>query len=373
MSMAKLKVLQVLGSLNMGGAESRMMDVFRQIDREATEFHFLVLNTEENQYFEAEIRSLGGTIIKTDAPKAKDAIRHVQTLRKILFEGKYDAVHAHTSYHCGLVMYAAKKEGVPVRISHARTNGSKRKSLFKQAYIAFGKWLIGRCATNKLAISKAAGQFLFGNKKFDVVQNTIALDTYLGHRAEREIIRQDLGVDADSFVIGQIGRFDPMKNHEFTIEWFNGYLKQNQNARLVFVGDGALRSDIEQRVQEYGLEGKVLFLGVRSDVARLLSAFDVLFFPSKFEGLGGVVLEAQAAGIPVVQSTQIPRETDLGLGLITRVSLQSSLEEWASAVDGAKGALRPSEDEIIKAFEEHGFIIQAVTKRYLEIYNGKMV
>ena len=370
--MAKLKVLQVLGSLNMGGAESRMMDVFRQINRETTEFHFLVLNTEENQYFEAEIRSLGGTIIKIKAPKAKDTLRHVKTLRKILFEGKYDAVHSHTSYHCGLVMYAAKKEGVPVRISHARTNGSKRKSFFKQAYIALGKWLIGRYATNKLAISKAAGQFLFGNKKFEVVPNSIALDAYLGHRDERDAIRKDLGIDVDSFVIGQIGRFDPMKNHAFTIDWFDAYLKQNQNARLVFVGDGVLRGDIEQKVREYGLEGKVLFLGVRGDVARLLSAFDLLFFPSKFEGLGGVVLEAQAAGIPVVQSMQIPQETDLGLGLITRVSLQSSLEEWVSAVDGAKAALRPSENEIIKAFEEHGFSIQAVTKRYLEIYNGKM-
>ena len=367
----KLKVLQVFGSLGMGGAESRMMDVYRSIDRNQVLFDFLALSTEENQHYEEEIQNLGGKIIKISSPREVGLLRHLKTLRKILKDGGYQAVHAHTSYHCGLVMYVAKKEKIPVRISHARTTGSKQTNKLKGLFLRFGRWLINRYSTNKFAISKQAGDFLFGKSAYEVVPNAIDLRKYYDAKNHSFALRDEWGATQETIVLGQIGRFDTMKNHAFSIKWFAEFQKKQQNSLFVFVGDGTLREEIEKQCDEAGLEEKTRFLGVRTDVPQILSALNVLFFPSKFEGLGGVVLEAQAAGVPVVESNVIPEETDLGLQLIEKVSLDAPLLDWDNAVMRSLEKPLPPKEVIFGAFKERGFSLESVTEKYLDTYKGK--
>ena len=364
----QLKVLQVFGSLNMGGAESRMMDIYRNLDRDVCEFEFLCMQT-DHQYYEDEITELGGKIIKIDSPRKSGVIKHFSTLYKIMKSGKYDAVHAHTSYHCGVVAMVAFFARIPVRISHSRTTGSKQKSKLKGLFLLFGRCLVNLFSTHKFAISSDAGYFLFGKSRFEVVPNAIDTDKYLNtSKDEITQLKKELKIDDNKLIIGQIGRFDPMKNHEFTLNWFSQFLQIKPDSVLAVVGDGPLRSDMEKLANELGIADKVVFTGVRGDVPKLIHIFDVLFFPSIFEGLGGVVLEAQAADVPAVISDNIPYETNLGLGMVERCSLDSDFDGWNNAILQSLSKKNITQVEILQAFDNNGYSIKAVTEKFINAY-----
>lgn len=366
-----VKILQVFGSLRTGGAECRMMEVYRRIDREHFHFDFLILSSGE-QYFAKEVLTLGGKIIKLKMPVPWLILSHISQLTKILRNGKYDVVHAHTSYHCGLVMFAAWRAGVLVRITHARTMDSKRFGLFKWFMSYIGKLLISIFATHHIAISQAAGKYLFGKHKYEVLPNAIDIDKFFSVTEEEVTYwRERLMLKSNAFVIGQIGRFDPMKNHLFTLHWFKQFQEICPNAILIFVGDGPLRSKMETLAETLGVKESVRFTGVVGNVEKIIRTFQVLFFPSLFEGLGGVILEAQAAGVPAVISDTLPSETDLGLGIVKRCSLQDEMTVWNQTVFSCINLKIPSRNSILQAFTKHGYSLEYELKRMEDIYLGK--
>ena len=369
--MKEVRVLQVFGSLDMGGAESRMMDIYRTIDKRQCQFDFITMQAEK-QYYENEIKSMGGRVIRLDSPRKKGIIHHFKQLRNCMRRGHYDAVHSHTSYHSGIVMLAAWLEHIPVRISHARTTNSKHSGIPAKVVMLFGKGLINTFATRKLAISKEAGQFVFGGVgSFQVVPNAIDVKKYLTISSEKlQDLKNQLGIERTDLVIGQIGRFETVKNHEFTIEWFEQFAKKNPNTKLVLVGDGSTFSHICEIVHNKELQDRVIFTGIRSDIYQLIHVFDVLFFPSLYEGLGSVALEAQAAGIPVVMSTGIPQEADMGLGLVWKCSLNGSFLLWNDAVCAAKAKERCSSESIREAFADKGYDLDTIAKQYLLWYGN---
>ena len=260
-----IKVLQVFGSLNMGGAECRMMEVYRHIDRKQYHFDFLILLSEK-QFFEDEVLSYGGKIFKLKMPSPLKVLSHVMQMRKILQDGKYDVVHAHTSYHCGLVMLAAWMAGIPVRISHARTTASKRTGIIKSFMASMGKFLGGKFSTHHLAISKSAGQYLFGKNEFEVLPNAIDVEKFLNVSLQE--VEQQRGkhqIPVNAFVIGQIGRFEPMKNHVFTLQWFQQFHQNCSDSILVLVGDGPQRSEMETLAETLGVRDAVRFTADPAD------------------------------------------------------------------------------------------------------------
>lgn len=354
----KIRVLQVFGSLNMGGAESRMMDVYRHIDRQYINFDFLILRTDKQAY-EDEVRSLGGNVYRLKMPSAFTAVHHIEEIRKILREGHYQAVHAHTSYHSGLVMYAAWREGVKVRITHARTTGSVRPGIARATMQFAGKALIKQFATKCYAISQQAGQFLFDSSQFEVLPNAIDVEKYQNTDLKKcEQLRNSFDIPDRAFVIGQIGRFDPMKNHVFSLRWFSKYCETHSDALLILVGDHTnpiRRQELEHIVDDLHISKQVRFTGFRADIEDVLRLFDVLLFPSLYEGLGGVVLEAQAAGIPAVISESVPEEVDMGIGLVQRCSLNDEYESWDQAVDRCREKEAIPFDMICKAFDDHHY------------------
>lgn len=131
-------------------------------------------------------------------------------------------------------------------------------------------------------------------------------------------------------VIGHIGRFEKPKNHIFLVNVFENVLRYS-DAMLLLIGDGSLKSEIERIVMNKGIEDKVIFLGAQSQVAPYLSAMDCFAFPSLFEGLGIVLIEAQANGLKCFVSDTIPEETNIS-PLINRLSLSDSPNEWAKAI-----------------------------------------
>ena len=362
-----IRVLQVFASLNVGGAESRMMDVYRHLDRSKFQFDFLTMQLEE-QYFENEIRALGGKVIKIAPPRQSGTRANLKAMTKILKEGKYEAVHAHTSYHCGMVMLAAKRAGVPIRISHSRTTGSKHSGKKAQIMLGIGRFLINRYATDRLAISNEAGEYLFAKKIFTVIPNAIDLSRYEKRNDSviEEQKREFSLLDAD-VILGQVGRFDNMKNHGFTLKLFKEYLKKQPKAKLVLVGDGPLREQREKETQELGLRDRVVFTGVRSDIPDWMYLFKCLLVPSVFEGLGGVILEGQAAGTPVLKSDSFTDAADLDIGLVERCKLDD-LQSWLNALDHLPVAVERK--AIVDAFDRTGYSLTSAVTSFCKIYLG---
>ena len=355
----------------MGGAECRMMDVYRAIDKSAFQFDFVTL-TSGHQIFEDEIKELGGKVYKIKSPREIGILKHVREVRKCIRAENYSVLHAHTSYHCGMMMLAAWLEHIPVRISHARTTGSKSKAKSKHISLVLGRILIKLFATKRIAISKKAGEFVFGNSSFEVLPNAIDVKKYQNiDNSEIDNIKEEIGIRKDAFIIGQIGRFALMKNHIFSINLFNEYLKHFPNTKLVFIGDGELKPEIESLAKKLGIYGEVIFTGIRNDVNKVIHTFDVLLFPSLFEGLGGVALEAQAAGIPVVESDSVPVETDMGVGMVQRVSLHDDFSVWKNAIDAARDGKRPSFEIINRAFQEKKYTLSSTINTLCSIYRGE--
>lgn len=375
--MAPIRVLQIFGSLNMGGAETRMMDVYRGLDREKYAFDFLTMDLSE-QYYESEIRSFGGQIFKIPPPRV-NPLANLREIEKILREnGPYDAVHAHTSFHCGFAVFAAARVGVPVRIAHSRTTGSKQGGIKQKIMLAVGRALIARYATHRLAISEAAARYLFGKHALQkqnvrVLPNAIDTAPYFSPQdCSVADLYESFGLCRTDFIIGHVGRFAPMKNQAFLLDLYRAVLEKKPNARLVFIGDGDMRAEIEAKAAQYGLADHVVFTGVRNDVYRWLHLFQVVVMPSLYEGLCGVAIEAQAAGTPCVLSDAIPQgETDLQLGLTRYLPLTAPQSDWVDAVLASEHLPKVPLETIERVFDERGYTAQSARQAMCAIYSSR--
>ncbi len=368
-----MRILQVFGHLNFCGAESRMMDIYRNINRDEIIFDFLS-QTKEKGDFEPEINALGGKIIKITPPRECGIFKHIKELREVFRKGNYNAVHAHTLHQCGIIALAAYLEKVPIRIAHARNSDSSHKGLKNDLQINFGKFLIKLFATDRIAVSDVAGKFLFGKSSFKVIPNSIDVSKYQSISDEEiKKVREEFNLSPDTKVIGHIGRFEPMKNHRFIIEWFDDFHGNVNNSKgdykLMLIGEGSLLDEIKDLVKSKGLEDSVIFTGKRPDVPILLKIFDILILPSLFEGLPGVVLEAQASGLHSVVADTVTKEADMDLGLVDYLPLQTTA--WSDLVYQKINAIRPENDKIIKAFDNKGFSIKSTAEKYIQIYKGK--
>lgn len=367
-------VIQVFGSLGAGGAESRMMDVYRMIDHNHVQFTFICLNQAENQFYESEIQHLGGKIYKMPSPHDIGIIQHIYDLYKLFKYLKSEnaiAVHAHTLYHCGIIMLAAKIAQIPIRISHARSTASLNSNSFIQkVFIHIGKTFIHLFATHRLALNTETAEFLYGKKaikkgKIKILPNAIDLKCF-----EKNIEpTPPLDIPHNSIIIGHVGRFNAMKNHHFLIEFYDLFHQKYPNAHLVLVGGGPLKEEISQLVVNKRLDKQVHFLGLRKDVSALMSKFDIFILPSIFEGLVGSVLEAQAAGTPCLVSDSVSTSVDMGLGIVKFKNLNDPLEKWVETASKLLNNKIRCRKRITEAFKNKRFTIEQEIEDLYNIYN----
>ena len=310
-----LRILHVVVNMNRGGAETLIMNLYRNLDRSKVQFDFL---TCKEGVFDEEIVALGGMVHRI--PYITD-IGHTGYMRALntffASHQEYRIVHSHMDKMSGFVLRSAKKASIPIRIAHSHSTSSEG-GIAAKVY----KWYAGKsilpCATHLLACSNAAARWLF-EKKADTVKilkNGIACDRFAFSTKIRQEVREELQLHQDTFVVGHVGRFAHPKNHSFLIDVFAQLIQFKPNSILLLAGDGPLRLDIEKKVEELNLRDSVKFLGIRSDINRLLQVFDVFVFPSIYEGLPVTLIEAQGAGLPCVISDTITQEVDMGMNLV---------------------------------------------------------
>ena len=315
-----LRILHVVVNMNRGGAETLIMNLYRNLDRSKVQFDFL---TCKEGVFDEEIVELGGKVHRI--PYITD-VGHMGYMKALdiffISHQEYKIVHSHMDKMSGFVLRSAKKAGVPIRIAHSH-NTSSEGGVAAKMYKWYAGKFISPNATHLLACSEVAAKWLFADKATvaKIVQNGIECDRFAFSPEMRKQVREELQLHEDTFVVGHVGRFAHQKNHSFLIDVFAQFITFKPNAILLLAGDGPLRLHIEKKVAELNLERSVRFLGIRSDINRMLQAFDVFVFPSLHEGLPVTLIEAQGAGLPCMISDVITQEVDMEMNLVEHLPL----------------------------------------------------
>lgn len=303
-----IRVAHVMGKMVGGGLEAVVMNYYRHIDRDRVQFDLLV--DEDSTLVPCEeVESLGGRIITV--PPYQQLSRYIRELERLFCSQRWPIVHSHISTLSVFPLRAAKRAGVPVRIAHGHNTAGKGE-IAKNAMKHFLRPFANVYPTNRLACSEFVGDWLFGkNHEFLVLKNALDLDVFRYDSDDRGKIRNELLLPDGAFTVGHVSRFAPEKNHRFILESFAKLIDLRSDSRLVLVGDGKTKSEIELYARELGLTDRVVFLGQREDTDRLYRAFDVLVMPSLREGLGLAAVEAQCSGLPCLLSDAITREVNV--------------------------------------------------------------
>lgn len=335
------RILQVLTIMNLGGAETMIMNYYRSIDRSKIQFDFLLHRPERGAY-DDEIENLGGKIYRMPPISPRNFFKYKSELKKFFYlHPEYEIVHSHLNSLSTFVLNAAKAtSNVRIGHSHIAINPIKLSDFFnkkldlkttiKEALQTLLRKSVANYATHYFACGEKAGKWMFGDtaeKPITVINNAIDSSRFIYNNEIATITKKKLKIE-DKLVIGHVGRFNDQKNHFFLIEIFNEILKANSNAILLLVGEGDLRPKIEDEINKLGITEAVMFLGSRTDIPELLQSFDVFLFPSLYEGLPVTLIEAQAAGLKIIASDTISSEVNFSK-LIQFIALKESSLHWA--------------------------------------------
>ena len=381
-------VLHVVGRLDIGGAESRIMDLYRNIDREKVQFHF-VQHTSDRCAFEEEVERLGGRVYHVPRFNVKNYFTYKKAW-KGLFQAhpEIKVVQGHMTSTAAIYLPIAKKAGVEITIAHARSAGVDpglkghltrflRRDLYKKCDYRF-------------TCSGMAGESVFGDqnqisRKATFIPNAIDVDKFKFNKEVREQIRYELGIK-DKFVIGHVGRFSHMKNHKYMLQILEQCIKIEKEKRLpetvlMFLGDGELKEEMMEQAVAMGISSRVLFMGNKRDVYRYYQAMDYFLLPSLYEGLPGTAVEAQASGLKGIMSDSVTAEAVV-TDLIQMRSIKEEPKIWAEEIMrasqkqtedscGDEEVRRSSYAEVVK---QASFDVKEQAKRMQKFYlTGKLL
>ncbi|RYQ45969.1 glycosyltransferase [Bifidobacterium pseudolongum] len=366
-----IRVLQVVPSLNRSAGVARVVYNWHQFhDEKRVHFDYLhhsVRNGElmHDSRYDEDLQADGSQVFTVNYA-ADDFCRFTREMKHTIEKigGEYDIVHCHMPNSAFLVLREAKKAGVQNRIVHSHLNSSSDKLLHRVRNYPLNT-LGGMYTTNRIACSQEAGRYLFGSKPFTIINNGIALEDFVYSKIRRNDLREQLGLDASAVVIGCVGRFVKQKNFPFAIQVFSQLHKVYPATKMVILGDGVDRNEIENAVRSENIEDAVLLLGVREDMNELYSVMDVFFMPSLYEGLPVSAVEAQAAGLPCVYSTGVPKETDItGTGVF--LPLDTDMRQWVETLEKAIASGRHMENSVM--LETQGYSAKVNTELLMQYY-----
>lgn len=361
-----VRVLHVLGNTSLGGAESRVMDMFRHMDRGRVQFDFLI-HTKEQGFYDDEIEKLGGHIYHVPRFKVVNIIEYKKALNDFFINHKeYQIVQGHMTSTASIYLPIAKKQGVPVTIAHARSAG-----VDPGIKGVITKWLrrnLAQKADFLFTCSELAGEAVFGTQAVKqgrtiMIPNAITTENFLFNADRRIKMRTKLSLQ-DKFVIGHVGRFHYAKNHEFLLRIFKEIVDSNPNSFLILLGEGPLMEAVKSEARQLNLEDKILFAGNKDNTGDYYQAMDYFIFPSRFEGLPGTAIEAQAAGLHCLVSNTIAKEVMISEN-IKQMPITESPHKWAEAVLEDKEYERT---DMLKCVQNSGFDATLQAEKMMKFY-----
>ena len=367
--MDPVRILQVVPAMGCGGMETFIMNVYRNIDRSRVQFDFLC-HYARPQFYDREIESLGGRIYRLSVREDNDFPRYLRELKAFFRDHpEYRVIHGHYSGFGMFYNHYAKKYGVACRIGHSHSE-KYEQGLIGQLDRFMSKpfrWGL----TDRMACSRAAGEFLFGRLPFSVYCNGIDPERFAFCRESRREIRQRYGLEENAWVVGHVGRFAPVKNHGFLLEAFARLCRIRPESRLLLVGTGDGEDQARRQAQELGIRDRVIFAGGQQDTWKYYSAFDVFALPSLFEGIPLSLVEAQAGGLPCLASDKVNRDVNVTGGV---QFLPLEPQAWAGSLAGTRERMEPGRIRSCMAGSGYdiGVTAAALQDFYLKHYGGSL-
>ena len=364
-----IKVLHYIYGLNVGGAESFLYNIIHSIDKDNYQFDICVQSNEnKNEKLIEEIKKNNWKIHKITAYNRNPA-KNYKEFSTLIMTGEYSIVHFHLNSLINikpLILCKDKKIAFIVHSHNTKSNAGLIGTMIHNYY----KRYFSHIAFERFACGKEAGVWFFGNTPFKIIDNGIVVQEYKFDRERRKQIRERYGINDEDLVIGHVGRFSNQKNHPFVVDLFESIHETHNNSFLLLVGDGEQKKSIIEKVKKKGLEDKTIFTGNVNDVQTYLSMMDIMVFPSLYEGLPFVLLEAQAAGLPIVASSSITKDVKIS-DLVTFVDL--NLDKWQKEIIRVKE--KRFDDRVVynKQIENSRFssvkTADYLAKQYKEVLN----
>lgn len=355
--MKKVLVINTIG-LNYEGITSVIYNYCNALDKKDIEISFIG-HENMNPVLKEQFESIGEVLI---TPKRKSNIKgYIKSLDKIL-KSKYDVVHIHgNSGTMAIETILAKIHGVKNIIIHGHSTKCNHPIINKVLTP-----IMKISSDYYIGCSNAAGSWLYGKSPYIVLNNAIDINKYVYNDTIRKECRKELGV-MNEFIIGHIGHFTETKNHTFIIDIFEKVYQQLPTAKLLLVSDGPKLEEIKEKVSQLGLDNRVIFTGRRNDAYRLYQAMDLFLFPSLWEGLGMVTIEAQTASLPVLASDTISQETNCTNRIFYK-SLDEKAGNWAKEIINIKNKEFSRKNLLVDNIRQHGFDINKEAEKLREIY-----
>lgn len=362
-----IRILHVVHTMECGGIETMLMNIYRKIDRNKIQFDFLVNGKREN-YYTDEIIAMGGNVYNV-TPKRENFKKNIQETIKIMQNGNYQLVHIHQDSMIAFGIYCAKKANIDNIFVHAHTTsalGWYRKML---TYVA--RNYIRKNASIKFACSDAAANWIYGKKtNYILFKNAIDALKFKFDKKKYESVRKKLKIKSDDLVIGTCGRLSVEKNQKFLIEIFSKLKTKHINSKLILVGDGDRKDNLIKLAEQLGVIDDIIFTGMVDNVEYYYNAFDYFMLPSFYEGLPLVGVEAQAAGIPCIFSTGVTKEIKVTKN-VHFISLNEDAAYWSDFIINHLEKRTDTYDEIKKSGYDIGANVELLQSIYLKFSSKK--
>ena len=351
-----IRILQEVHSMDTGGMETQIMKIYREIDKTKIQFDFLV-HVDREGFYDEEIKKMGGNIYYTQRYNPLKLFKYKKEIRDFFKSYHYDIVIGHSDMGM-FFLREASKMNIPVRIAYSH-NAESHFNL-KFFFMKFQRFFLQKYATDFLSVSKKAALFLFGKKRtksdVKIINNGLDTQKFAFQNNIRNVVRNNLKANDGDLVFGHVGRFMPQKNHFFLIDIFEQlYFLTEKTAKLVLIGDGYLKNDVEKIIENKGLKNNVVLLSNISNVNEYLNGFDCFILPSKWEGFPNVIVESLCNGLPSVFSTNVTSEAVL-TNYAMQLDLKLSSKEWAIKIlefIKNKPHYNASQEIIDKGFDIH--------------------
>ncbi len=361
-----LHVLHVFGKLNRGGAESRVMDLYRNVDRAKVQFDFMQHTTKVCD-FQPEIEQLGGKVYHVPPFRFWNYFSYCKAWKQFIREHpEIRIVHGHMTSTASIYLPIVHKKGV-FTIAHSRNAGVDKG--IKGKLTKFLRRNLTEKCDRCFACSKLAGEAVFGKEAMEqgnvtIIPNAIDAARFTFDPEVRKQKREELHIQPEEFLIGEVGRFDPQKNQKYAVEILAECRKKNFPAKLILIGEGPLMETVRQQVEELQLQEYVIFTGLQKNVVPFYQAMDFFLLPSFYEGLPGVAVEAQASGLRGILSDAITTETAM-TSLMEFRNVQEPAEVWADRIMACGHYERQN---TLKEMQEAGFDVKNLAKRLQDFY-----
>lgn len=354
--------------MSRGGIETMLMNYYRHIDRTKVQFDFLCNSYLPGSY-DDEILSMGGRIFRTPGFNPLKRGAYKKYMKQLFKEHpEYRIVEAHNGPLGRFVMKDAKENNIPLRIYHAHGAGLPFNKKWPVKYYCLKtlKYSMNR----HFICSKKAGLFYLGKDIMDrgdyqFIPNAINVADFVYDRATRDELRAKNGLN-DKMVVGHVGRLSFQKNHTFLLKVFAYLHSLNPKTHLVLVGDGELRDDVLKEISDLGIKDAVTLTGVIPDPQKWYQAFDIFVMPSRWEGLPVTGIEAQAADLPCLFSSEVTDEVALS-NRAQFLDLSAPIEKWADKINEMLNNATPREDATKLITDKH-YNIEVEAKRLQDLY-----